>query len=128
MDGGPVPSWVEIEGCDMSRCSIVSGAEVVLTSEITAVVPATSMHVTLVGFLLGIRVPFDLPADVQDGCNAVQGGCPVSVGVTYQLGTRFNVATPDLIIGASPHIELAATNEGGVRVMCARVQATITAN
>lgn len=96
-----------------------------IPNNLTTHQPADTLTVTLTAFWLLLRIDMPLPADVANGCNSVPS-CPITVGETIPVATSFSIESPDILVGASPHIELAAYSNTGRRVLCARVLITLS--
>lgn len=109
----------------MNHCSVYRNQYVRLSGELTVTEPANTLHVTLTAFWQLLRINMPLPDEVADGCNAVPS-CPITVGSTIPVATSFSIESPDILVGASPYIELAAYSDTGNRVLCARVLVTLS--
>lgn len=117
-DGGPVPQWAEVEGCDMNGCDVVNGQYVHLSAKLDVTVPARDILTRITARWAIINTELDLPDHVADGCNAFSGGCPLVVGSEETIKTSFQVVVP--VSNITPTIEFIKTNEAGERVMCVR--------
>lgn len=116
--GGPQPNWIDIPGCDMSGCNIYNGLAVDLTGEFTSSYDATELTTTLKAYISIIGLDLALPDEIADGCQSVEGGCPVAAGETRSIKASFTVDTTFKDI--SPAIELKIVNENADVVMCVR--------
>ena len=112
-----------IEGCDETGCTIYNNEDIILTGEITSLDDAEKLTVALKATMLGINIPMELPEDIEDGCNALIGGCPVGAGETRDIVTSFMVEST--LTNIKPDIELSITNEAGTLVMCVRTTVTL---
>lgn len=95
--------------------------------EVTLATSAKELTVSLVGELFGVKMEFELPEDVQDGCNSVDGGCPVEAGETLLIQGKLPLEAPSIVEGYTVGLELIVKDENDDRVMCAGTTATITA-
>ena len=121
--GGPLPNWIEIPDCDEAGCTVYNGVPVDMTGEIMSLYSAEALTTKLKAFLSIIELPLELPEDIVDGCNAIDGGCPVAAGETRGITANFVVdSTFDNI---NPDIELSITNETDDLVMCVRTSVTL---
>lgn len=116
--GGPMPSSVEIVGCDTAICTIYNGVPVQMRGQMITTVPANELTTSLTAFLSIITLPLELPEDIVDGCRTLEGGCPVSEGEVRDLSAEFVVDSTFSDI--KPDIELSFVNEDGKEFMCVR--------
>lgn len=116
--GGPLPTSISVKGCDESKCVLYNGLPVQMTGLITTHHDSNELTTSLEAFLGIVTLPMELPEDVVDGCNALEGGCPVSAGETRGLAAEFVVDSP--FSGIPVDIELSITNEKEELVMCVR--------
>lgn len=124
-NGGHLPDWVAIEGCDMTLCNVWSNQPIHVSGEVTTINNSNSLTVTLHAFLAGIGLPLNLPEDVQDGCQVTS--CPVTAGNTVRIQASMAIEAPAAVANMQLPIELAVTNESGARVFCVRTNVMINA-
>lgn len=120
---GPLPKSIEIEGCDESGCTIYNRVPVQMTGVLVSEMDAQELTTTLTAWLSIISLDLELPEDIVDGCNAVEGGCPVSTGEERNISAAFEVDST--FSNISPAIELTLTNEAGDIFMCVRTTVTL---
>lgn len=125
--GGQKPNWAEVDGCDLTGCTVQNNKPIGFAFEVTLATSAKELTVSLVGELFGERLEFELPEDVKDGCIAVDGGCPVAAGETLLIRGQFPLEAPSIVEGYTVDLELIVKDEKNDLVMCAGTTATITA-
>lgn len=125
-DGGPLPDWVEIEGCSLTHCDISASNPLSVRAQLVARNNASGLTVSLRGYLLGIiGMDLTLPEEIQDGCNIIN--CPVTEGEVVDVTVETALEMTEIAIGADVTIELLVVNEESTRVMCVRTNVSIVA-
>lgn len=102
----------------MSGCNIYNGLPVELTGEFTSIYDANELTTTLKAYISIIGLDMALPDEIADGCQSLEGGCPIASGETRDIKATFTVDTTFKDI--SPAIELKIVNENDDVVMCVR--------
>lgn len=94
-----------------------------MTGEITSSYNAEELTSSLRAYLGIVPIDLTLPEEIADGCQAVEGNCPISAGETRGIVAFFVVDTTYTKI--SPSIELKIVNENGELVMCVSTVVTL---
>lgn len=84
----------------------------------TAEISAQTLTTTVIGYVAVIEINLDLPDHVRDGCQTVNGGCPIPVGDIRDIGSTFIVRSP--LSNINPAIEYRVTTETGAVFICVR--------
>lgn len=95
----------------------------IVTGQFIASFDANKLSTSLKAYVAGIGLEQALPDEIKDGCNSVEGGCPIAIGETRDINVAFTVDSP--LKDISPDIELKIMNENSVVVMCVRTKVTL---
>lgn len=125
---GVLPTWIAIDGCNETECVVFNGSTLTVTGEGVPVVGADTLTTALTAFVdIGndqtVTVPLPLPDPIADGCNTVNGGCPLeafasrTVHIEYFLNSQFS--------GVSLDLEISFINGNDQQVFCFRTPVII---
>lgn len=124
-DGGHLPTWVAIEGCNQSGCTLSRSKPVTVSGEVLTQENSESLVVSMHGYLTETyAIEIALPAEVADGCQVLN--CPLTKGQTVALSTTTLIEIESWAVGFELPIELSAINEQNKRVFCVRTTVKIT--
>lgn len=93
--------------------------------ELTTEDAAEKLKVTIVADFLGQELPLELPEELQDGCRALENGCPVEAGKTFEISGALPLFAPTELEGLELFLEMAVENENNDRIMCVRSAITV---
>ncbi|XP_053671884.1 NPC intracellular cholesterol transporter 2-like [Anopheles nili] len=120
----PLPTTVDVAGCQTTPCELPKGQDVAVLVDFTAVRQLSALVPKVQASFGGLTVPYVLPVDRQDACQWLVGGvCPVSPteDVTYELRLPVLASYPSL----SLTVELKLLDQDDATVLCFRVPATV---
>ncbi|XP_063695699.1 NPC intracellular cholesterol transporter 2-like [Culicoides brevitarsis] len=123
--GGELPEYVNIQGCDEAPCHFYEGEMLNADAGLTVPHGTKSMKVKLDAYKLGIRIPFDLPEEILDACQFIEGAtCPLKGGesIKYNLSTELEGIPHDNV---KVQIEFALTDDTGKNMNCVRFDAIV---
>uniref|UniRef100_A0A182QN58 MD-2-related lipid-recognition domain-containing protein n=1 Tax=Anopheles farauti TaxID=69004 RepID=A0A182QN58_9DIPT len=126
--GGPTPASVNIEGCTVLPCRVVSGVPLVAhATGIRTPVATPTVTAHIVARLLGLDVGFVIPEDLADACAVGISGasCPLSAGQEFDYTLNYAMQLP--LTGITAQVEVGLTAADGTKITCIEIDAQIVA-
>ncbi|XP_055522451.1 NPC intracellular cholesterol transporter 2 homolog a-like [Wyeomyia smithii] len=128
-NGAGLPATVDINGCTGSPCPIQNNAPIVAHGwDIVSPVDTATLTAYISVRLLGLEVPFPIPEELVDACEAgtPPGTCPVSAGDVFD----YTLDHPGMelpVAGVTVQVEVGLTAADGSAVTCVAFDAQILA-
>ncbi|XP_055630864.1 NPC intracellular cholesterol transporter 2-like [Toxorhynchites rutilus septentrionalis] len=114
--GQPLPHAVRIENCPGDVCELGRGTSANMAMDFTANQECTSLKSKATAYLLGLPVPYELPADIANACTWLDGTrCPVSEGEDSTYVLKFPMGDYPAI---SLEVEFDVVNQNGKSQGC----------
>lgn len=127
-NGGNMPNFVSVEGCNQEGCTIWDGVPVVVTGQLNTTTISEVLTVRLVAAITEDETDdmvMDLPEEVSDGCRMVPSGCPLVAGQVVDIRVVAALDVPEFARGATLPLEMMVTNERDYRVLCFQTMVTV---
>ncbi|XP_058444776.1 NPC intracellular cholesterol transporter 2-like [Malaya genurostris] len=126
-NGAPLPDRVDINGCTGSPCNIQNNAPIIAHGwDIVSPVDTESLTAYISIRLAGLEVPFPIPEELVDACQAgtAPGTCPVSAGQSFD----YTLDHPGMelpVEGVTVQVEVGLTAADNSAVTCVAFDAYI---
>ncbi|XP_055710150.1 NPC intracellular cholesterol transporter 2-like [Phlebotomus papatasi] len=122
--GHEMPTRTTVVGCDSTPCNVQLGQSAQMEIIFTAPREITTLTPVATAFLLGIGIPYELPPEIQRGCDHIANArCPIAAGTTVTYNFELPVSANYPAVRNMP-VEVALQDSQGT-FSCVRV--TITA-
>ncbi|XP_026470188.1 NPC intracellular cholesterol transporter 2 homolog a-like [Ctenocephalides felis] len=87
-NGAPLPTSVDVEGCDKLPCPLVRGSTSLTDVKFTVPADSATLKPEVKAKVAGVTVPYPLAPELSDACQFLkEGSCPLKKDdkVTYNL-------------------------------------------
>uniref|UniRef100_A0A1B0C974 Putative major epididymal secretory protein he1 n=1 Tax=Lutzomyia longipalpis TaxID=7200 RepID=A0A1B0C974_LUTLO len=119
--GNEMPTQTTVIGCSSTPCEVRLGESARMEIIFTAPRNMEVLTPVTTAFLLGIAIPYELPLEIQRGCDHIVGAtCPIAAGTTVTYIFEFPVNENYPQVRNLP-VEVALHDQQGV-FSCARVR------
>ncbi|KAJ6632831.1 hypothetical protein Bhyg_15822 [Pseudolycoriella hygida] len=118
------PIDLQIDGCDAQPCHINRGDSVSMQTRFRAAVYTDEMRLALNSTVFGVQRPVELPYEMQNACNVIDGNCPVNQGDILTLRATIPVET-EVHGGVPVELKLYVSHAPGFYCTCVLVNVVI---